>query len=255
MSCRPIVVLSYVVLLSTAYAFMACSKRLTPTVEPTALKINAQVQYRSTQGGQVTQNITGEAFLQVVQNRAMWLSVRKWGIEGFRVLITVDTLRWINRLDKTYGEYLLADLARSQKVSGRAILPLIQAIFLGTVPLFSYDSQETEDGQTILLKTISLPSPLRIGGMVRTLAGEVTLQTILLDELRVQQHTVTLADYAVDIRYTYDESGKLTTCTIQTQQQNSDQAAYYIRLQYTNITALPTVELPSLKIPKSYERR
>lgn len=69
--------------------------------------------------------------IRMKKDSIIWMSVRKLGFEGLRVLITKDSAFIANRLDRTYFACDMASL--SKKVNFEMNLNIIQAMILGNI--------------------------------------------------------------------------------------------------------------------------
>ncbi len=76
------------------------------------------------------ETINASANLVWVRDSMLWLSLRKFGIEGARVLLRPDSVFMLNRLEKTYAARSWLGLQRDYNLPEG--WPLLQAVILGT---------------------------------------------------------------------------------------------------------------------------
>jgi hypothetical protein len=65
-----------------------------------------------------------------LRDSAIWISVKKLGVEGARVLITPDSVGIINRMDQTYMVVPLSDLMRTYGIPGD--FEVLQRLLIGS---------------------------------------------------------------------------------------------------------------------------
>jgi len=79
------------------------------------------------------------ASMRMKHDSLIWLSISKLGIEGARVLITKDTVKFINRIDQTY---FIGDFSYISKLLGSELdFEIIQSLLIGNSVTF-YDEDE-----------------------------------------------------------------------------------------------------------------
>ncbi len=82
----------------------------------------------------LAQEIKSSADIRMKKDSVIWISMRSaTGIEGVRALITRDSIRVINRLDKEYYAYSFDDL--SQKFKFQFDFDMMQSIIVGNIPV------------------------------------------------------------------------------------------------------------------------
>ncbi|MEM9260469.1 MAG: DUF4292 domain-containing protein [Bacteroidota bacterium] len=94
-------------------------------------------------------NIGGTATIRLERDKAIWMSVKKFGIEGARALIRPDSFFVINRLNGDYTAEPLAYIEKKYKVPAR--FDLLQEIVLGNAVFFSKDLELAQDGEIYTL--------------------------------------------------------------------------------------------------------
>lgn len=100
-------------ILASTYHIYAAKGKFSATGLGQALKANADIRLR--------------------KDSLLWVSLRSGtGIEGVRLIVTPDSLKAINRLEKKYYAHSLAEL--SEKINFRLSFGLIQAALVGDVP-------------------------------------------------------------------------------------------------------------------------
>ena len=94
-------------------------------------------------------NIGGTAVVRLERDKAIWVSVKKFGFEGARALIRPDSFFFVNRLNGDYTAEPLAYIEEKYKIPAR--FDLLQEIFLGNAVFFSKDLKLETSGETFLL--------------------------------------------------------------------------------------------------------
>jgi hypothetical protein len=94
-------------------------------------------------------NIGGTAYIRLEKDKAIWMSVKKFGIEGARALIRPDSFFVINRLQGEYTAEPLSYLEEKYKVPAR--FDLLQEIVLGNPVFFFRDLEMTTEGDNYQL--------------------------------------------------------------------------------------------------------
>ncbi len=92
-----------------------------------------------------SRDISGTASIKIERDKRIWVSVRKFGFEGARALITPDSVFIINRLENEYTAEKLSYLEKEYKLPAR--FDLLQQILLGNPVYFErkFDVQEQDD--------------------------------------------------------------------------------------------------------------
>jgi len=87
-----------------------------------SLKFNAEVQ-----SGEETNSFSGNIY--IVKDSTIWISIQKLGMEAFRMLITPDSVKMLDRINKVYmaGDYFIL----SQMLKSNFDFDLLQALFTG----------------------------------------------------------------------------------------------------------------------------
>lgn len=93
--------------------------------------------------------IGGTAYIRLEKDKAIWMSVKKFGIEGARALIRPDSFFLINRLENEYIAEPLSYLEEKYKVPAR--FDLLQEIVLGNPVFFFRDLKMTTEGENYQL--------------------------------------------------------------------------------------------------------
>ncbi len=94
-------------------------------------------------------NIGGTATIRLEKDKAIWMSVKKFGFEGARALIRPDSFFVLNRLNGDYTAEPLSYLEQKYKIPAR--FDLLQEIVLGNAVFFSRDLQLATEGETYTL--------------------------------------------------------------------------------------------------------
>lgn len=136
-------------------------------------------------------SIGGTAYIRLHRDEAIWMSVKKFGIEGARALIRPDSFFLYNRLQ---GEYIAEPLSYvEEKYKIPARFDLLQEIFFGNAVFLTDDLEVSRDAGTI-----------RLMGRSREFAGDyrynpATYQLSSMELQELGQHrsvTVSNAEYA-----------------------------------------------------------
>lgn len=80
-------------------------------------------------------NVSGNAYLRLEKDKRIWVSVKKFGFEAARALITPDSFFVINRLQGEYTAEPLSYVERTYKIPAR--FDLLQNIILGNPIILS----------------------------------------------------------------------------------------------------------------------
>ncbi|SEQ75707.1 DUF4292 domain-containing protein [Neolewinella agarilytica] len=94
-------------------------------------------------------NIGGTATIRVEQDKAIWMSVKKFGFEGARALIRPDSFFVINRLNGDYTAEPLSYIERKYKIPAR--FDLLQEMVMGNAVFFSRDLELETVGENFIL--------------------------------------------------------------------------------------------------------
>jgi len=87
-----------------------------------SLKFNAEVQ-----SGEETNSFSGNIY--IVKDSSIWVSIQKMGMEAFRILVTPDSVKMLDRINKVYiaGDYFVL----SQMLKSSFDFDLMQAVITG----------------------------------------------------------------------------------------------------------------------------
>ena len=96
-------------------------------------------------------NIGGTATIRLERDKAIWMSVKKFGLEGARALIRPDSFFLINRLQGDYIAEPLSYIEEKYKIPAR--FDLLQDIILGNPVFFSEDVRVGRDAGNLVLTT------------------------------------------------------------------------------------------------------
>ncbi|OAV43090.1 DUF4292 domain-containing protein [Lewinella sp. 4G2] len=89
-------------------------------------------------------NIGGTGTIRLERDKAIWMSVKKFGFEGARVLIRPDSFFVLNRLNGDYTAEPLSYVERKYQIP--ADFNLLQKIILGNAVFFTRDLELTQNG-------------------------------------------------------------------------------------------------------------
>ena len=94
-------------------------------------------------------NIGGTAVIRVEQDKAIWVSVKKFGFEGARALVRPDSFFVVNRLNGDYTAEPLSFIEEKYKIPAR--FDLLQEMVMGNAVFFSRDLSLETEGETFVL--------------------------------------------------------------------------------------------------------
>ncbi|WP_020570626.1 DUF4292 domain-containing protein [Neolewinella persica] len=94
-------------------------------------------------------NIGGTAVIRMEKDKAIWMSVKKFGFEGARALIRPDSFFVLNRLNGDYTAEPLSYIEQKYKIPAR--FDLLQEAVLGNAVFFTRDLDLKTEGETYLL--------------------------------------------------------------------------------------------------------
>lgn len=94
-------------------------------------------------------NIGGTAVIRVERDKAIWVSVKKFGFEGARALVRPDSFFVINRLNGDYTAEPLSFIEEKYKVPAR--FDLLQEMVMGNAVFFSRDLDLETAGESYVL--------------------------------------------------------------------------------------------------------
>jgi len=94
-------------------------------------------------------NVGGTATIRLHKDKAIWMSVKKFGFEGARALIRPDSFFVINRLNGDYTAEPLSYIEQKYKIPAR--FDLLQEIVLGNAVFFTRDLDLKTEGEMYTL--------------------------------------------------------------------------------------------------------
>lgn len=94
-------------------------------------------------------NIGGNATIRIERDKAIWVSMKKFGFEGARALIRPDSFFVVNRLNGDYTAEPLSYIEEKYKVPAR--FDLLQEMMLGNAVFFSRDLSLATEGDNFVL--------------------------------------------------------------------------------------------------------
>ncbi|WP_168797524.1 DUF4292 domain-containing protein [Neolewinella litorea] len=94
-------------------------------------------------------SIGGTAYIRLHRDKAIWMSVKKFGIEGARALIRPDSFFLYNRLEGEYIAEPLSYIEEKYKIPAR--FDLLQEIFFGNAVFLTEDLEVSRDNGSIRL--------------------------------------------------------------------------------------------------------
>lgn len=94
-------------------------------------------------------NIGGTATIRLHRDKAIWMSVKKFGFEGARALIRPDSFFLYNRLNNEYTAEPLSYIEEKYKIPAR--FDLLQEVVMGNPVFFTDDLRLQADGNNLRL--------------------------------------------------------------------------------------------------------
>ena len=131
-------------------------------------------------------DIGGTAYLRLHRDRAIWISVKKFGFEGARALIRPDSFFLYNRLESEYTAEPLSYLEEKYKIPAR--FDLLQEIFFGNAVFLTDDLKVGWEGERIRLTGSGRdfsgdyrydPTTYRLAGMELRELGQQRMLTVI----------------------------------------------------------------------------
>ena len=183
------------------------------------------------------------AFIRLQKNKVIWISINALlGIEAFRAIITPDSVKILNKLDKVYQ---LRSVGYLQEMSH---LPFdfntLQSIVLGN-PIF------LDSNILYYRKDVQGVSMLSIGAIFRnylTLNNDLTLKHSILDDVDQMQ--------ARSCDITYGDFERVDTVLFSTYRKIviSEKGRLDVEMNFKNIRFNEILDFP-FSIPKNYKRK
>ena len=143
------------------------------------------------------QTFRGTFYLRMRRDSVIWLNVKKFSVEGARILITQDSVYAINRLEKSYIVYPLDQLEQrmgiplsmEERPKGyETNFRAIQSLLFGYPPLLG-DKKNWQAG--VIEDKYMLTSDQAIGGQPVMIDYEINSSTFLLHLMRLLQPNTT----------------------------------------------------------------
>lgn len=94
-------------------------------------------------------NIGGTATIRIERDKAIWMSMKKFGFEGARALIRPDSFFVVNRLNGDYTAEPLSYIEEKYKVPAR--FDLLQEMIMGNAVFFTRKMTLTEEENFLVL--------------------------------------------------------------------------------------------------------
>lgn len=181
--------------------------------------------------------------LQMYRDSLIWISVTGlFGIEGLRGIITKDSVKLINKIDKLYTARSVAYL---QEVTGLPLnLPILQDLLIGN-PVFIDDNTNTysRSGNNVLL--------LSIGDYFKNLltldATDYSLVHSKLDDVDINRNRT------CDLSYNSYETKKGVNFSTKRRVTVSEKSKLDIKLDFKSYNFNETLSFP-FSVPKNYKQ-
>lgn len=181
--------------------------------------------------------------LQMQKDSIIWISVTGlFGIEGLRGVITKDSVKLINKLDKIYT---VRSVAYLQEVTGLPLdLPILQNLLIGN-PVFIADEKNTVTQTAGQLLLLSIGDSFK---NLLTLANDnYQLLHSKLDDIDVNRNRT------CDLSYDNYENKKGVNFSTKRRITVSEKSKLDIRLDFKSYTFNETLSFP-FSVPRSYKR-
>jgi hypothetical protein len=209
------------------------------TIDCRTFSAKVKVHYESSDGKDYEFN----AFIRLQKDKIIWISINALlGFEAFRAVITPDSVKVLNKLDKVYQ---LRSVGYLQNISHLPFdFQTLQAIVLGN-PIY------LDSNILYYRKDIQGISILSIGPVFRnylTLNNDLSLKRSKLDDVDPLQTR------SCDI--TYGDYEKVDTAFISTYRKIviSEKARLDVELNFKNVRFNENLDFP-FNIPKNYKRK
>lgn len=214
------------------------------------------MKFQATVESEKDKSVSFNGNMRIIKDRAMWLSLSAiLGVEAFRVIITPDSVKMINRLNKTYfrGDYqLINNLLKSP-----FDFDMLQALVTGN-DFSYYENNIFKVGEDDLTYKISTLGRKKLKNYVankddmdKVLAQDIWIAPGTFKIVRQQIKELSKQNSKVTIDYSNFEAlgnqlfPNLVTVVVETEQKMS------ISVKYEKVTLDEEVSIP-FTIPESY---
>jgi hypothetical protein len=209
------------------------------TIDCNTFSAKLKVHYESTDGKDYEFN----AFIRLQKDKKIWISINATllGIEAFRALITPDSAKVLNKLDKVYQ---MRSVSYLQEITHLPFdFNVLQSLILGN-PIY------LDSNILYYRKDIQGISVLSIGMIFRnylTLNNDLTLKHSILDD--VDQ----MKDRSCDISYGDYEKVDTTLFSTYRKIVVSEKGRLDVEMSFKNIRFNENLDFP-FSVPKNYKR-
>jgi len=209
------------------------------TIDCKTFSAKLKVHYESTDGKDYEFN----AFIRLQKDKKIWISINATllGIEAFRAIITPDSAKVLNKLDKVYQ---LRSVSYLQEITHLPFdFNVLQSLILGN-PIY------LDSNILYYHKDIQGISVLSIGPVFRnylTLNNDLSLKHSILDD--VDQ----MKDRSCDISYGDYEKADTTVFSTYRKIVVSEKGRLDVEMSFKNIRFNENLDFP-FSIPKNYKR-
>jgi Domain of unknown function (DUF4292) len=209
------------------------------TIDCNTFSAKLKVHYESTDGKDYEFN----AFIRLQKDKKIWISINATllGIEAFRAVITPDSAKVLNKLDKLYQ---LRSISYLQEITRLPFdFNVLQSLILGN-PIY------LDSNILYYRKDIQGISVLSIGPIFRnylTLNNDLTLKHSILDD--VDQ----MKDRSCDISYGDYEKADTVNFSTYRKIVVSEKGRLDVEMSFKNIRFNENLDFP-FSIPKNYKR-
>ncbi len=223
---------------SLKYIHQVYSRIKSNSIDCNSFSAKLKVHYEATDGKDYEFN----AFVRLQKDKKIWISINATllGIEAFRVLITPDSAKVLNKLDKIYQQRSIGYL---QEITHLPFdFNMLQSLILGN-PVY------LDSNILYYLKDVQGISVLSVGPVFRnylTLNNDLTLKHSILDD--VDQ----MKDRSCDL--SYGDYEKTDTVLFSTYRKIvvSEKGRLDVEMSFKNIHFNETLDFP-FAIPKNYK--
>ncbi len=94
-------------------------------------------------------NVSGNAFIRLEKDKRLWISVKKFGFEAARALITPDSFFVLNRLQNEFTAEPLSYIEKTYKIPAR--FDLLQQVVLGNPIFFDRELELSQEASLLRL--------------------------------------------------------------------------------------------------------
>ena len=248
---------TYLIVIVFALIFAGCAKKTAPADTENYSVDSVEQAYQGFQEKQLPfrtfstdvrtryededKSLTIKTEIRIEKDKRIWLSGRFLGFEGVRALITPDSVKVINRLEKTYS-----------------LEPIETIEELTKLPVNFYTFQNMIIGDLLVFNTQNTTIEDKDASIRLTTQQENLINTILLNKANLQLQQQVLRDEVSNqtMNVTYDDAENVAGGSFMTTRRihaNSGNDQVAIDLRFSDVKINPELSFP-FSISDRYER-